>query len=77
MRYTVYGGEKYGWITRHFDTLIEAASEYMHRSSSLATRYPGWGAGAADDHYVLMNENQWYTVKDLRTVVNGTFGYYS
>lgn len=77
MEYSVWGGPAYTIGTEYFDSLIEAATEYMHRTSTLATRFPLWGRDVADDEYVLTDGVQGWTVKDLRTIVNGTFGYYS
>jgi hypothetical protein len=76
MEYAVWGGYNYAVGIETFDSLIEAATEYLHRMSSLATRFPLWG-DCADDDYVLTTEHEGWTLQDLRVVANSTFGYYS
>lgn len=76
MEYTVWGGHAYAVAIERFDSLIHAATEYLHRMSTLAHAFPCWG-DCEEDVYVLATEDEAWTVKDLRVIANSTFGYYA
>ena len=73
--YTVWGGHSYTVGVEQFGSLVQAATEYMHRMSPLAIGFPVWG-DCDDDDVVLATDTDGWTLRQVRVIANTTFGYY-
>jgi hypothetical protein len=68
--YSLWGGYSYhGGATEEFESVLEAALEYLHRMEVSNTYYPLWGDCSEDD-YVVTTEFEGWTLTDLRAIVN-------
>lgn len=68
--YGVWGGYSYGVGTEEFPSLLEAAREYLRRTSPSETYYPLWG-DAGEGDYVLTTSDEGWTLSELEAIAAG------
>jgi len=67
--YNVWGGYSYAVGTEEFDTLLDAAEQYVRRCGHSLYFYPLWGEVGPDD-YVLTTEHEGWTLSDLQAMID-------
>ena len=68
MEYGIWGGYSYSVGTEEFDSIEEAAAEYIRRMSPSETYYPMWG-DVAEDEYVITTEHEGWTLSELKEIL--------
>ena len=68
MEYGIWGGYSYSVGTEEFDSIEEAAAEYIRRMSPSAMSYPMWG-DVAEDEYVITTEHEGWTISELKEIL--------
>ena len=67
--YNVWGGYSYAHGTEEFDTILDAAEEYVRRCAHTLYFYPLWGEVGPDD-YVITTEHEGWTLSDLQAMID-------
>jgi hypothetical protein len=74
-QYALWGGYSYsnlGGETEEFESLLEAALEYLRRMEVSNTYYPLWG-DAGEGDYVLTTEHEGWTIPELEAIVSEAY----
>lgn len=72
-QYALWGGYSYSNTgTEEFESLLEAALEYLRRMEVSNTYYPLWG-DVGEGEYVLATEHEGWTLPELEALVSEAY----